>query len=64
MTQLVQNFYVIAPYIFMLVLVSAAVWGLWLVAQLRRDPDKSRMSVSDRLFLKRNAARMRNMQLH
>lgn len=63
MTQLLQNLYIITPYLFIIVLIGAALCGVWLITQLKKSPDDSRFMVSDNLLLKRNAARMRKMQL-
>lgn len=64
MAQLLQSFYNIAPIIVMIMLIGAAIGGLWLVIQLRRGNAYNRYSLSDRLFMKRNANRLRKMQLH
>jgi hypothetical protein len=64
MTQLLQNIYAFAPYLFMLVLISATFLAFWLIGQLKKSPGDSRFSQEDNLFLKRNAARLRKMQLN
>jgi hypothetical protein len=65
MTQLLQNLYLIAPYLFVLVLIGATVGGVWLMLQLRKSGNTTQhFSVSDRLYMKRNATRLRKMQLH
>lgn len=64
MAQLLQNFYNIAPLLVMIMLVGATVGGLWLVIQLRKGNAHTRYSLSDRLFMKRNANRLRKIQLH
>ncbi|WP_353720940.1 hypothetical protein [Dyadobacter sp. 676] len=63
MAQLLQNLYNIAPILVMIALVGAAIGGFWLVIQLKKDHSYRRYSVSDRLFLKRNADRLRKVQL-
>lgn len=64
MAQLLQNIYNIAPIVLMIMLLGAAVGGLWLAIDLRKRSTYARYSISDRLFLKRNANRLRKMQLH
>jgi hypothetical protein len=64
MTQLLQNIYLLAPYLFSLVLIGAAVSGVWLILQLKKSDHTQHFSVGDRLFMKRNAERLRKMQLH
>jgi len=64
MAQLLQNLYNIAPILVMIVLVGAAAGGFWLVIELKKRSAYTRYSLSDRLFLKRNANRLRKMQLH
>lgn len=64
MTQLLQNIYLLAPYIFSLVLIGATVSGVWLILQLKKSDNSQHFSIGDRLFMKRNAARLRKMQLH
>lgn len=64
MAQLLQNLYNIAPILVMIVLVGAAAGGFWLVIELKKRSAYTRYSLSDRLFIKRNANRLRKMQLH
>jgi hypothetical protein len=64
MTQLLQNLYIAAPYFFVLVLIGATIGGLWLALQMKKSHTSERFSVSDQLFLKRNASRLRKVQLH
>jgi hypothetical protein len=64
MTQLLQNLYIIAPYIFVLVLIGATIGGVWLMVQLKKSGNTQHFSVSDRLYMKRNATRLRKMQFH
>jgi hypothetical protein len=64
MTQLLHNIYLLAPYLFSLVLIGAAVSGVWLILQLKKSGHTQHFSVGDRLFMKRNAERLRKMQLH
>ncbi|MCE7064199.1 hypothetical protein [Dyadobacter sp. CY326] len=68
MTQLLQNIYAIAPYVFVLVLLGATFGGVWLIAQLRKSSgdnlQQEHYSVADRMFMKRNAARLRNIEFH
>jgi len=64
MAQLLQNLYNIAPILAMIALFSAAAGGFWLVIELKKRSAYNRYSVSDRLYLKRNANRLRKMQLH
>ncbi|MEO6286084.1 MAG: hypothetical protein ABIN80_12450 [Dyadobacter sp.] len=64
MTQLLQNIYLLAPYIFSLVLIGATGSGIWLILQLRKPGNSQHFSVGDTLFIKRNAERLRKMQLH
>ncbi|SKB92679.1 hypothetical protein [Dyadobacter psychrophilus] len=64
MTQLLQSIYAIGPYLFILVLMGAALCGVWLITELRKSPDRERFGVGDTMFLKRNASRLRKMELH
>jgi len=64
MAQLLQNIYNIAPVLLMIALLGAAAGGFWLVIELKRRSSYNRYSLSERLFLKRNANRLRKMQLH
>jgi hypothetical protein len=64
MAQLLQNLYNIAPILAMIALIGAAAGGFWLVVELKKRSAYSRYSLSDRLFIKRNANRLRKMQLH
>lgn len=64
MAQLLQNLYNIAPILVMIALMGAAAGGFWLVIELKKRSAYTRYSLSDRLFLKRNANRLRKMQLH
>lgn len=64
MTQLLQNLYIIAPYLFVIVLIGATIGGVWLMLQLRKSGTTQHFSISDRLYMKRNATRLRKMQLH
>lgn len=64
MAQLLQNLYNIAPILIMIALFGAAAGGFWLVIELKKRSNYARHSLSDRLFLKRNASRLRKMQLH
>ena len=65
MTQLLQSLYTIAPVLFVIVLLSATFFGVWLIMQLKKSSGaENEYSVADRMFLKRNAARMRKMELH
>ncbi|SEJ47842.1 hypothetical protein SAMN05216327_11148 [Dyadobacter sp. SG02] len=64
MAQLLQNLYNIAPVLAMIALFGAAAGGFWLVFDLKTRSANARYSLSDRLFLKRNANRVRKMQLH
>lgn len=64
MTQLVQNIYFIAPYLFVAVLIGAVASGIWLIFQLKKSSNYNQFSLSDRLFMKRNAMRLRKMQFH
>jgi len=66
MTQLLQNIYIIAPYLFVAVLLAAAFCAIWLISELKKSQSGSQnqYSVSDRLFLKRNATRLRKIELH
>lgn len=66
MTQLVQNIYILAPYLFVAVLLAAAFCAVWLISELKKsDPESgNHFPVSDRLFLKRNAARLRKVEFH
>ncbi|ACT96918.1 hypothetical protein [Dyadobacter fermentans] len=64
MAQLLQQIYHIAPVLLTIALFGAAICGIWLVADLKKRSAYNRYSMSDRLFLKRNANRLRKMQLH
>ena len=65
MTQILQSFYAIAPYLFSMVLIGAAFVGIWLITQLKKTADEENpISVADRMFLKRNATRIRKMEFH
>lgn len=64
MAQLLQNIYSIAPVLFVLVLLGAVTGGFWLMISIRKDSSYNRFYLSDRLFFKRNANRLRKMQLH
>lgn len=64
MAQLLQNLYNIAPVLALIALVAAAAGGFWLVIELKKRSAYTHYSLSDRLFLKRNAGRLRKMQLH
>jgi len=66
MTQLVQNIYTLAPYLFVVVLLAAAFCAVWLISELKKSNSESsnHFSVSDRLFMKRNAARLRKVEFH
>ncbi len=64
MAQLLQNLYNIAPFLAMIALFGAAAGGFWLVIELKTRSTYNRHSLSDRLFLKRNANRLRKIQLH
>lgn len=64
MAQLLQNLYNIAPLLALIALVAAAAGGFWLVIELKKRSAYTQYSLSDRLFLKRNAGRLRKMQLH
>jgi hypothetical protein len=65
MIQLLQSIYAIAPFLFLIVLFGATFFGLWLATQLKKSSGRDEhYTVADRLFLKRNAARMRKMELH
>lgn len=64
MAQLLQNLYNIAPVLAMIALIAAAACGFWLVIELKKRSAYTRYSLSDRLYLKRNADRLRKMQLH
>ncbi|MCF0042679.1 hypothetical protein LXM24_21430 [Dyadobacter sp. CY399] len=64
MTQLLQSMYAIGPYLFILVLMGAALCGVWLITQLKKSPDHDRFGVNDTMFLKQNATRLRKMELH
>lgn len=64
MAQLLQNLYNIAPILATLALFGAAVGGFWLVLELKKRSAYTHYSLSDRLFLKRNANRLRKIQLH
>lgn len=64
MAQLLQNLYNIAPILATIALFGAAAGGFWLVLELKKRSAYTRYSLSDRLFLKRNANRLRKIQLH
>jgi hypothetical protein len=64
MAQLLQNLYNIAPILAIIALFGAAVGGFWLVLELKKRSAYTHYSLSDRLFLKRNANRLRKIQLH
>ncbi len=64
MAQLLQNLYNIAPILLLIALFGAAAGGFWLVIELKKRSSHTHYSLSDRLFLKRNANRVRKMQLH
>nr|WP_295930281.1 hypothetical protein [uncultured Dyadobacter sp.] len=64
MAQIIQSIYTIAPILLTVALAAAAIGGFWLVIDLKRKSAGHRYSVSDRLFFKRNANRLRKMQLH
>jgi hypothetical protein len=64
MAQLLQNIYSIAPVLFVIVLIGAAIGGFWLMIAIRKNSPYHRFYLSDRLFFKRNANRLRKMQLH
>ncbi|WP_031527555.1 MULTISPECIES: hypothetical protein [Dyadobacter] len=64
MAQLLQNFYLILPYLFFVLLLVAGGVGVWLIAQLKKGSHYQNYSVGDRLFMKRNASRLRKMQLN
>ncbi|SDE51811.1 hypothetical protein SAMN04487996_105262 [Dyadobacter soli] len=64
MAQLLQMLYYIAPILAVVTLVGAAAGGLWLVVDLKKRSTYNRYTLSDRLFLKRNADRLRKVQLH
>jgi hypothetical protein len=64
MAQLLQNLYNIAPILVIIALFGAAVGGFWLVLELKKRSAYTHYSLSDRLFLKRNANRLRKIQLH
>ncbi|TLV03638.1 hypothetical protein [Dyadobacter luticola] len=64
MTQLLQSVFTIGPFLFLIVLFAAAYAGIWLIFQLKKSNHYEQLSVSDRLFLKRNASRLRKIQLH
>lgn len=64
MAQLLQNLYNIAPILATIALFGAAVGGFWLVLELKKRSAYTHYSLSDRLFLKRNANRLRKIQLH
>jgi len=66
MTQILQNIYTIAPYLFVVVLLAATFCAVWLISELKKSRSESHnpFSVSDRLFMKRNAARLRKMEFH
>ncbi|TLU94687.1 hypothetical protein [Dyadobacter sediminis] len=66
MTQLLQNIYFITPYLFVAVLLATAFCAIWLISELKKSHNGSQnnYSVSDRLFLKRNASRLRKMEFH
>lgn len=66
MTQLLQNIHILAPYLFVAVLLATAFCAIWLISELKKSQTGSQndYSVSDRLFMKRNAARLRKMEFH
>jgi hypothetical protein len=64
MAQLLQNIYNIAPILLLLALLGAAAGGFWLVIELKKRSSQRNHYLSERLFLKRNANRLRKMQLH
>ncbi|MCF0070908.1 hypothetical protein LZD49_10530 [Dyadobacter sp. CY261] len=64
MAQLLQNICNLAPFVVMIILLTAAVGGFWLAIDLKKRSSDARYPLSDRLFLKRNANRLRKMQLH
>lgn len=64
MAQLLQNLYNIAPILVTIFLFGAAAGGFWLLIELKKRNSYPRYSLSDRLFLKRNANRLRKVQLH
>lgn len=64
MAQFIQSLYTIAPILLTVALAGAAIGGFWLVIDLKKRSADNRYSVSDRLFFKRNANRLRKMQLH
>ncbi|MCF0052295.1 hypothetical protein LXM25_19665 [Dyadobacter sp. LJ53] len=64
MTELLQSIYAIGPYLFILVLVGATMFGVWLITQLKKSPGQDQFMVGDAMFLKRNATRLRKMELH
>jgi hypothetical protein len=64
MAQLLQNIYVIAPYILISVMTAAVMAGVWLLLQVRKKSAYQQFSTADRLYMKRNSARFRKMQLH
>ncbi|GGH34305.1 hypothetical protein ACN9ML_31485 [Dyadobacter endophyticus] len=64
MAQLLQNIYNIAPMLVIIALFGAAAGGFWLVLDLNRKSAHTHYSISERLFLKRNANRLRKIHLH
>ncbi|GGM85453.1 hypothetical protein GCM10010967_16880 [Dyadobacter beijingensis] len=64
MVQLLQNIFDLAPVLVTIVLFGAALGGFWLVIDLKKRGSYHRYSVGDRLFIKRNANRLRKIQLH
>ncbi|MGG7663361.1 hypothetical protein [Dyadobacter sp. BHUBP1] len=64
MAQLLQNIYNLGPVLAMIAIAGAAAGGFWLVVELKKRSAYTRYSQSDRLFLRRNANRLRKMQLH
>lgn len=64
MAHLLQNLYNLAPVLALIALVAAAAGGFWLVIELKKRSAYTHYSLSDRLFLKRNAGRLRKIQLH
>ncbi|CAG5072204.1 hypothetical protein DYBT9623_04075 [Dyadobacter sp. CECT 9623] len=64
MAQLLQNFYLFIPYLFVALLMLAAAIGVWLIAQLKKNSSYQNFSIGDRLFMKRNASRLRKVQIH
>jgi hypothetical protein len=63
MTQLIESFFHFAPFLFTAVLLGAIASGIWLVIQVKKSGNQQSFSISDQLYMKRNASRMRKMQL-